>query len=69
MQAGFFGNMFSCKRIGLAEVWEKGKSKGSKGRGGKSQRSQGLGGQRARVRVLCSEDLYGWRDVSEEVTY
>ena len=49
--------MFSCKRIGLAEVWEKGKSKGSKGRGGKSQRSQGLGGQRARVRVLCSEDL------------
>ena len=38
MQAGFIGGMFSWKRLGLAEVGEKGKSKGGIGRGGKFKR-------------------------------
>ncbi|XP_045042626.2 uncharacterized protein CFAP97D2 isoform X1 [Desmodus rotundus] len=41
MQAGFTGDMFSWKRMGLAEVGEKGKSKAGKGNCGKSKRKQG----------------------------
>ncbi|XP_045677747.1 uncharacterized protein CFAP97D2 [Phyllostomus hastatus] len=41
MQAGFAGDMYSWKRMSLAEVGEKGKSKGGKGSCGKSKRKQG----------------------------
>ena len=37
VHAGFLGDMLSWKRMGLAEVGEKGKSKGGKGRSGKSR--------------------------------
>ena len=68
MQAGFIGDSFSWKRAGLAKVG------GERHRQNRVRVVKGWGGLRPvvrqqRARVLCSEELHGWQDEGEEVTY